>query len=61
MRAEWPPFSALPGLGEWGGGGGGRGGGGNLVVIVVRVFEPVFRKLHQSYTWPFETTDPFIH
>ena len=33
---------------------GGRGGGGNLGVIVVRVFEPVFRNLPHSYTWPLK-------
>ena len=33
----------------WGG-----GGGGNLGVILVRVFEPVFRNLSQSYTWPLK-------
>ena len=26
----------------------------NLGVIVVRVFEPVFRNLFQSYTWPLK-------
>ena len=34
-----------------GGGGGGGGGGGNLGVILVRVCEPVFQNLPQSYTW----------
>ena len=29
-------------------------GAGNLGVIVVRVFEPVFRNLPQSYTWPLK-------
>ena len=30
------------------------GVGGNLGVIVVRVFEPVFRNLPHSYTWPLK-------
>ena len=34
--------------------GGGVGGGGNLRVIVVRLCEPVFRNLYNSYTWPLE-------
>ena len=32
---------------------GGRGVG-NLVVIVVQVFQPVFRNLPHSYTWPLK-------
>ena len=43
-------------------GGSGLGGGGVWVeesrtylgVIVVRVFEPIFRNLHHSYTWPLK-------
>ena len=35
--------------------GGGGGGGGQVTgVIVVRVFEPVFRNLPHSYTWPLK-------
>ena len=30
----------------------GEGDGGNLRVIVVRVCEPVFQNLPQSYIWP---------
>ena len=38
---------------SWGGWGGwGGGGGGNLGVILVRVCEPVFQNLPDSYTWP---------
>ena len=39
------------GVVAWGVGG---GGGGNLGLIVVRVFEPVFRNLPHSYTWPLK-------
>ena len=44
-----------------------RGGGGGVIVgtfgvIVVRVFEPAFQNLLQSYTWPLKKkTDPFIY
>ena len=38
--------------GGGGGGVGGRGRGGNLGVILVRVCEPVFQNLPDSYTWP---------
>ena len=31
---------------------GGGGGGGNYGVILVRVCEPVFQNLPDSYTWP---------
>ena len=34
---------------------------GNLGVIVVQIFEPVFRNLPHSYTWPLKKTDPFIY
>ena len=47
-------LTVLTALGvEWGGGGGG-GGGEVTGVIVVRVFEPVFRNLPQSCTWPLK-------
>ena len=29
-------------------------GGGNLEVILIRVCEPIFRKLLHSYTWPLK-------
>ena len=32
----------------------GGGGAGNLGVIVVQVFEPIFRNLPHSYTWPLK-------
>ena len=50
--------------------GGGGGLVGNLGVIVVRVSEPIFRNLPQSYTSPLkkkkkkqqqQKTDPFIY
>ena len=44
-----------------GGGGGGGGGGADRGIIVVQVFEPVFRNLPHSYTWPLKKTDPFIY
>ena len=41
-------------------GGGGGGGGCNLGVILLRVCEPVFLNIPQSYTW-FSKNDIFIY
>ena len=39
----------------------GAGGGGNLGVILIRVCEPVFLNLPQSYTWSSKKKDLFIY